>query len=112
MALAESLYRTVDTLHSLGNSNRMIAVVIGVPRQQINDYIKANGVKGIKDKPLKMAQYKNAALTNLAINAEDEKNRIAALRSIDVPKDEDDVEPIDVSVVDIKQSILDELKDN
>lgn len=110
MALSENLYRTVDTLKELGYSNRMIATVIGVHRQQVNDYVTANGLSGTKGKKLKLADYKNAALVNLAVNAADEKHRISALNSLDMKNDDTGSVQTTTTTTTVKQEILDELQ--
>jgi len=109
MALSKSHYRTVRTLKNLGYSNRMIATVIGVNRQQINDFVKAENIEVTKGKKLHLATFKNCALIDLAMNTEDDKNKIAALKGVEAPVEPLEAPSVDVTV-DIKASILEELK--
>jgi len=109
MPLKKEHYRTVRTLKNLGYSNRMIGTVIGVHRQLVNDFVKAEGLESTKGKKLNLAAFKNCALIDLAMNADDEKNKIAALKGVEAPVEPLEAPSVDVTV-DIKASILEELK--
>jgi predicted transcriptional regulator len=85
MALKPDITRSIDTLKALGNSNRMIATVLGIDRGAVNKYVKSAKSKDVTyGTKLKLAEYKNAVLINLALTTEDDKHRISALNSVDV----------------------------
>lgn len=107
--LSDNQLKTIRTLKSLGYSNRMVATVMGLGRHIINELVTAEGLRATEGKKLKLVDYKNAALLSLSINAEDEKNRIAAIKGVEAPQERSGGSSAAINL-DVKAEILRELK--
>jgi len=110
MAVSEDKHHTIRTLHDLGFSMRCIAASIGVDKTTLwREFRDIVGEDTVGNK-MKLSQYKNATLTALSIETEEDRTKIAALNALDTSVDDQDAPVTDAAaVVDIKAEILDEL---
>ncbi len=112
----ESQYHTIVTLYQLGNSFATIGAIVGASENTVRSELmrllgpNLHEVKGT----VKKRKFKDAMLLSIAIESDNEKNKISALNAINVEPKKGNASGSDnvgVDTASIKLEILSELNE-
>ncbi len=88
MAIPESKHHTIRTLYSLGFNRLTIASAIGVPKSTLYDHFSEIIGEDTIGGELKLSHYRDSSLVALSIESSDTKDKISALKTIDITTDD------------------------